>query len=78
MAIPGNGDRNGYRQAESRVASVGHWRPELLAMRGRPFWELLYGGCRETRSGTRDLGPEIWEPRSELCTRIFLKTYVFF
>ena len=29
---------------ESRVASVGHWRPELLAMRGRPFLENLYGG----------------------------------
>ena len=49
---------------ESRVASVGHRRPELLAVRGRPFWELLYGGYRETRSGTGDLGPEIWDRRS--------------
>ena len=29
-------------------------------MRGRPFLETLYGGHRETRSGTRDLGTEIW------------------
>ena len=47
---------------------MGHWRPELLPMRGGPFLETLYGGCRETRSLCSDLCvqilinlvPELW------------------
>ena len=38
-----------FKVLESRVASVGHWRPELLAVRGRPFLELLYGGTLVNR-----------------------------
>ena len=49
-----------FKVLESRVASVGHRRPELLAVRGRPFLELLYGGCRETRSRLKFLRDEIW------------------
>ena len=33
-----------FQVLESRVACVGHRRPELLAMRGRPFFDNLYGG----------------------------------
>ena len=48
-----------FKVLESRVASVGHWRPELLPMRGGPFLENLYED-----TGRRDLRRDEIETRS--------------
>ena len=67
-----------FKVLESRVASVGHWRPELLAVRGRPFLELLYGGCRETRSLCSDLCVQIWTGTINSINKLFASKFTWY
>ena len=64
-----------FQVLESRVASVGHRRPELLAMRGRPFWKLLYASMVDT--GRRDLVSNFWR-RDLGCVQVFAHRFGLF